>query len=307
MHPDPGAMPVPLRTGLCLQCRTALLEGEDCDQGLDHPVALMSDVYGREALIAAVWGPVRARQEHLRARYETERSLGGLAVMGASLGVVVSALLLPVGLTGMALAGFASGSMCWTAGKMVKSKHQQQTYPVGAEPLRFASGPRSTLRGRIAAGDVLVSPVTGMECAAYAMELRYQGPWGDRVMFRDAVCVGMTIVLDSGEIARIAPGRIRLRGLMHQEVDVNDRQVEQHLRALDPRHRDEPFDPFRYNVAYEQVLFAGDHVELAGRFEPTIDTQARPRSAATPLYREPMATILESRGVPVLRLLDEVP
>jgi hypothetical protein len=290
-------MTMPRRAGFCLQCRTALMSGEACDQGGEHTALTLDDVYSREALIAAVWGPVRVRREQLVATYRAQQSLASVTVVGAAAGMLASTLFLPfVGATAAVLSGVASGSVFWALGKRALRKNEH-VYPVGAEPLQFASALRRGRRGQVAGELALVSPASATECLAYAVELHYEGHWGDRVMYRDAVTAAMTVELEGGGRARVPAGRIRLVGVMHQEIDVDNVMLERHLLGFDPqRSPDSAFDPLRYNVVYEQVIVPGDRVELVSEFQPTINLEAEPTH-----YRESAPSVLVPRGVPVVR------
>lgn len=298
-------MSVPRRAGFCLHCRTALMAGESCDQDGEHTALALDDVYSREALIAAVWGPVHVRREQLVASYRAQQSLAGLTVAGAAAGVLASTLFLPfVGATAALLSGVASGGVFFTLGKRAL-RREQHAYPVGAEPLQLAAGLRRGRRGRVTGELALVAPASATECVAYAMELHYEDHWGDRVMYRDAVTAAMRVELDGGGVARIPAGRIRLAGAMHQEIDVDNVLLERHLAAFDPQRPPESapesvFDPLRYNVVYEQIIVPGDRVELASAFEPMVNAAAGPTH-----YRESAPSVLVPRGVPVVRRLSD--
>lgn len=293
-------MDIATRTSLCLQCRTALFDGEPCDQGSEHTSASMADIYGREALIATVWGPVRERERELRAFMRSEQSLSGLGTVGTIIGSVASAVLFPVDTAGMLIGGASMGTLFWSCGRLVMGR-RTPTYPVGAEPLGFGRG--TGARGAVEGDAMLVSPASDTECVAYSLELHYEGSFGDRVMFRDAVCTAFTVKLDGGVMARVPAGRIRLLGAMRQEVDVDNLGLEHHLEAFDPqRSAEAPFDPLRYNVVYEQLLLPGDRVELVSAFEPVVDTAALPTH-----YRESAPSVLAPRGVPVVRLDPTLP
>src|SRR5690606_15194810 len=109
-------------------------------------------------------------------------SLSGLTTIGATVGVVTMGLLGPVGGVAMLFGGVASGTLFWSCGRFVLGK-KQHTYPVGAEPLVVRRGLNA--RGHIRGSAALLSPASATECVAYALELRCEGYWGDRVMFRD--------------------------------------------------------------------------------------------------------------------------
>ncbi|MCG8416338.1 MAG: hypothetical protein MJE77_00180 [Proteobacteria bacterium] len=324
-------MAIPLRNALCLQCRTALFEGESCAIDSAHSVADMDDVYGREVLVAAVWGPRHVREYNLRSASRAQQNLTALASIGAGLGALTWALLPGVGILPL-FGGLASGAVLWTCGNRMLG-NRPTAYPVGAEPLPDTTGMGLGRRGEVMRAEVpgtlddiaratpgdldgiergqrrndhptqgemrLFSPASGTMCMAYAVQLHYQGYWGDRIMFRDAVTAGFEVELDCGRIAYIPAGRVRLVGPMHQQIDVDNLRLDRYIKAFDPRHSaGDAFDPLRFNVVYEQVIVPGDRVELISLFEPVVNARANPTH-----YREPAPSILAPRGVPILRLL----
>ena len=290
-------MSVPPRTCICLQCRTALFDGEACDIDAEHTVTGMNEVYGRECLIAAVWGPPRSRFEQLRASQRAQRALSGLAVFGAAAGMLATSMVSPIAsAASAAIGGALSGGAFWVFGKRAVGK-AEHPYPIGAVDLT-APAPTAQLIGVVGDGERLLSPASSTPCVAYSLELHYEGPFGTRVMYRDAVCTDFELQLDDAEIARIPSGRIRLFGKVRQAVDFDNRAIEGHLDAFD--HKRVPhsaFDPLRYNLVYEQLLMPGDRIRLASALEPTVDATALPS-----LYRESMATYLSPVGVPMVDL-----
>lgn len=285
------------RTSICLQCRTALFEEEPCDLDSGHVTASMTEIYGRECLIAAVWGPPRARLEQLQAEARTHQALSGLAAFGAAAGMLASTMFFPVANAVTAvLSGAFSGGAFWVFGKRAVGR-VEYTYPVGGVPVPepvVSGGQRALVRGE----PTLISPATGSACLAYALELHYEGSFGHRVMYRDSVCTDFDLELDDHQIARVSAGRIRLFGNMQQAVDFDNLGVERHVAAFDEKRSGQSgFDPLRYNLVYEQVLMVDDRVHLANPLEPTLDPEALPTH-----YRESMASYLAPIGVPMIRL-----
>ena len=285
------------RTSICLHCRTALFEDEPCDLDDAHATASVVEVYGRECLIAAVWGPPRARLEQLQAEARTNQALAGLAAFGTAAGMLASTMFFPVATAATAmLTGAVSGSAFWMFGKRAVGR-VEYTYPVGAEPVPEPA-PGVGERAQVQGEPTLDSPATGSECVAYALELHYEGSFGTRVMYRDAVCTEFDLALGDGQLVRVPAGRIRLFGRMAQAVDFDNQGVERHVAAFDEKRTGNGgFDPLRYNVVYEQVLVAGDRVRLANELEPVLDPTALPSH-----YRESMASFLTPVGVPVVML-----
>jgi hypothetical protein len=265
-----------------------------------HGVVSIDDLYGRECLIAAVWGPPRSRLEQLHTRQRTNQALSGMAALGSVAGMLASTVLFPAAGAATALLGGAlSGSLFWLCGKRVVSS-TQPTYPVSAEPLQLPAvdlHQHGTVRGSMD----LVAPASGCGCVAYAIELRHEDDFGARVMFRDAICSGFEVVLEDGQSVRVPAGRIRFFGAMHQQVDFDNVLLETYMDRFDPRRSpSQTFDPLRYNVVYEQVIFPNDRVHLTCELQSTVDNHALP-----PSYREAMPTYLTPRGIPGF-LLSEV-
>ncbi len=259
----------------------------------------MSEAGEREALIAAIWGTPRARAEQFREHRSSRRNLSGLAVAGGAATAVATAILTPIG--GMAVAALAgvSSSLIWVVGNR-SAYRTRNDYPIGGGSLHFAAGPRLSWRGRADGDSDLVAPASGLSCVAFALELRFDSASGPRTMYRDAITVGFTVELDSGETARIPPGRVRLIGPMRQAIDFDNLGLEAYLKEFDRRrsHGTE-LDPLRYNAVYELTLLPGDRVELISEFEPAV----HPETGETH-YRESPSSIAIPLGVPVLRLLE---
>ena len=306
-------MVVPQRNALCLECRTALFDQESCDMDGKHPVSSMADIYGREMLVTAVWGPLRTREQNHRAATRSRQALTALASLGGMVGLLGTWLLAPVPGILPLLGGVASGAMVWYGGNKVAGGPRSD-YPMGAADNSGAyhgavrargsgswpQGGQASLgrRGTVEGERVLESPAAATRCVAYALELHFAGSGIDRVMYRDAVTAGFDVQLDGGRIARIPPGRIRLLGTIHQEIDVDNVHLERYLARFDPRHRDgDAFDPLRHNVVCEQVILPGDRIELLSPFDPMVNARARPTH-----YRIPAPSLLTPRGVPVIRL-----
>lgn len=293
-------MSVPPRTSICLHCRTALFADESCDASPDHLVARMDEIYGRECLVAAVWGPPRVRLEQLHAKRRINRALGGFAAFGAVAGMLASTVVFPVISASTALlSGALSGGVFWTFGKRAIDG-AELSYPIGAESL---PAPVAGYRGQcgVLKGSAhLQSPASSSTCVAYALELHFDDEHGPRVMYRDAVCTELELKLGDEQVVRIPAGRIRFFGPKKQEIDLDNVHLDAYVSAFDPKRLPAyAFDPLRYNVVYEQLLFDGDHVELCNKLRPTIDRQAPPLH-----YRESMPSFLAPDGIPRIRPLD---
>jgi hypothetical protein len=286
------------RTTICLGCRTALFAGESCDLSPDHEVADIGTEAGRERLLAATWGDGPERERAAAAAVRAQRFSGACGVGGFGAGSFLAWLALSAGAPEMVASGIAGGLITYS-GSWLSLRRGAIPAPRGPAADAVDGAPVRGPRGVVAGDSEAVSPACGVDCVAYAIELQLDGPWGTRVMFRDAVTLGFDVVLESGGLARVPAGRFRLPGPMRQLVDFDNRAIEDHLREFDEAH--DPgllFDPLRYNVVAESVLVPGDRVQLASTFEPEVN----PRAVATS-YRDQARALLTPRGVPVIRLL----
>lgn len=276
---------------VCLQCRVALPPGGRCEDPAHVSITLPQQ---RAALVAHVWGDLNHQVEALRRVYRARvGTLQSTAIgIGAGLGLGLAA-----GLGSLATLAVATGaSMALSRLTEHRARSSAPVHPRGAEPvppaLPFA-------RGRIRAAPGTVSPASRGECAAWALELRYEAAFGSRVMLRAAATGGLDIELESGARARIAAGPIRTLHGLPQLPDYSVAELEAYLRSVDPGRSimGELCPAIPFNVIGEDLLQVGDRVELYQSFEPAVF------GGGAALYREAPATILVPRGVPTLRRL----
>ena len=250
----------------------------------------------RQALLDAVWGPQIKRAElmrHLGPRKVTTRTrliaaaLGGMGAAGvaaALLGVPGTALELVAGLT-------------WAAFGMSKMMSRQRLIPSGGAAIapqpRFAAG-------QILPCPAVVAPGSGIACAAWALELRYDGRWGSRTTLRVGASTGFDVALDGGERVRIPPGPLWIEDTLPQLAELESPSFEELLRALDPARTDhtDPWPLFRFNVIGEETLHSGDRVEILGVVDRALGS-----SQQQAMYRDAPASVLVPRTVPALRLV----
>jgi hypothetical protein len=286
---------------MCLQCRTALFDGEPCDDDVDHEVVSLFDPVQREALVEAAWGPRDVRHSDHRQRLNASRAGALAATISGIGGICLTWLIFPQWGPMHLFGSFLAGVMVYGATTRMMTKAGARFPAGGAVPL-LTSGPMGR-RGEIAGITHLVSPATGTDCVGYALELRLAGQWGDELMYRDAVCTSFEVQLEGGGVAQVPAGRFRLVGSMRQEIDVDNLELEGYINELDPhRNASHIFDPLRYNVVCEQVLLPGDRVELVSTFEPRVSS-----GADATLYRDAAPSKLAPIGVPALRLLTPAP
>lgn len=277
---------------MCLACRTAFVGGGRCEGDAHTTVNLAHE---RPALIEAVWGDFRHQIEAVRRVYTARARAFQSTAAGLGLGVIAGVAL---GAGSLAMVGaITGGAVAFSAIASQRARRSPPTHPRGAEPLPPLT---SFARGRIRSAEGLASPASGLSCAAWALELRYDAIFGSRVMLRAGLTAGMEISLDNGERARIPAGALRLVQSLPQLADHDVAELEDWLREIDPARTiaGELCPAIPFNVIGEDALQVGDRVELFQAYEPAVIAGA---SAA--LYREAPATILMPRGIATLRRL----
>lgn len=277
---------------VCLDCRTAFLDGERCDGDAHVTIDLARE---RPRLVEAVWGDFRQQVEAVRRVYVTRARSFQSTAAGLGAGIALGAVL---GLGPLALVGTTTlGAVVFSSLVGRRARKSPPTHPRGAAELpsltRFA-------RGRIRSAEGLAAPASRLECAAWALELRYDAVFGSRVMLRSGYTAGMEISLDNGERVRVPAGAIRLVQPLAQLADHDVAELEDWLREVDPARTiaGELCPAIPFNVIGEELLQVGDKVELFQSYSPSVIAGA---SAA--LYREAPATILVPRGIATMRRL----
>lgn len=161
--------------------------------------------------------------------------------------------------------------------------------------------------GRIVGAREIVAPGTTTRCAAWLIELRYEGDWGSRTTLRAGATAGFDVELDSGERVRVPAGAVWLAGRLAQFDGYNAVATATPLiRFIDPHGAQSPWPLFSFNIIAEQVVYAGDRVEVLGEVEPRpIAADPVPASGtAAPggdhVFRDAPPTMLFHRSLPVL-------
>ncbi|MBL4636455.1 MAG: hypothetical protein JKY56_21535 [Kofleriaceae bacterium] len=150
----------------------------------------------------------------------------------------------------------------------------------------------SGIRGVLSGTHALLSPAGGHECLAYSLELRMFWQGQELLMYRDAVTSGLRVSVPTGQELRIPAGRLRFSTVAPEIVDVDNLELEAYLDIVDPMRSTMPGgSPIRFNVVREEVLFAGDTVDVTGDF------YLRANSSEFPSYRESPSTYLRCRGI----------
>lgn len=280
-----------MTTTVCLECRTAFTSGGRCEGVAHITVSLAQE---RAALIEAVWGDFRHQVEAVRRVYAARARAFQSTAAGVGIGVVAGVML---GAGPLSLvAAMTGGAVMITSLASRRARRTPPLHPRGAEALPplipFA-------KGRIRSAEGLASPASGLACAAWAIELRYDAIFGSRVMLRAGETAGMEISLENGERVRIPAGSVRVVQPLPQLADHDVAELEDWLREVDPGRAlaGELCPAIPFNVIGEDALQVGDRVELFQQYEP------QALASGGGLYRDSPATILVPRGVATLRRL----
>ena len=285
---------VPRRCCLCLHCRTALVAGGGCDCEGAASVACFEVPEERAQIVEASWGDASDRREVERMTLTSQRRVLATSMGGFSL----------LGTVAYGVAGLGPGVLVWgmlgsLAGGMVARYKGIRDRP---QPRGATLGPPKTdvsLRGKVLGKHQLLSPATAEECLAYSIELRVLSSEGERVMYRDAVTSGFAVELGTGEVVEITAGRVRFLGDARVILDVDNLELDAYLEDVDPlRDAAEELHPLHFNLVREEVLFAGDDVELGGHFE----RKSVPGESQV-LYRDSVPSHLRPTAVPLVRRL----
>lgn len=309
-HLQPDAnVEISRRNSICLDCRTALDEGEPCDGGRFHRTTSLTTAEGRQQLLFEVWGPPHLRQRAKQvAKASGTGAAGGALLETCGLGVECADC---AGVAGLAEAGSviifiaataaATGILFWSITKLIDviRRHRNRLRPRGA--LR---------KPAVKAGTLVVGTVSdihrpalganGESAAAYGLSLRCKRSTGSDRMLIDGHCGQLEISLDDGRTLHLTPQRVRLETRPAQSSRWIDVKVDRYLQQLDPRYDKGggTSDPFPYDQARQALLHLGDRVEVRGELSTMVDP-----TGAEGGYRDAAPTRLETRGAPVLRIL----
>ncbi len=139
--------------------------------------------------------------------------------------------------------------------------------PIGGE---FVVGNCSeSLRGTLKGEHGLYSPAQGHECLAYSLQLCLLWQGRELLMYQDTITSGLQLRLGSGEEIALPAGRLRFTGKAPEIVNVDNLELEAYLDSVDPLRETEGLSPIRFNIVREEVLYAGDLVDLCGDFQLT--------------------------------------
>ncbi|MCA9675019.1 MAG: hypothetical protein KC464_08295, partial [Myxococcales bacterium] len=280
---------------VCLRCRAAMPVDAACDLP-DHDSVIVDDD-GRRRLVEATYGDRERRLRLLRARNHRQQKVATGGAIAGVVGGAATILLEPSRtlIMGGALLGGALGAAISAAiaGRRDAGASLPLDADVPAVPPRFAGA-------TIVSALDLPSPASDVWCAAWSIELVQQQGGQERVVLRDAWTDGLELTLDGGVRARIPAGPWRPAAGLIGLVDTDERELIDHLRAIDRQHDpDGELAPFRHELVREALLQVGDRVELYGTWQPTLLDDPPDASEPGP-YRDAPATVLVPVGWPVL-------
>lgn len=264
---------------------------DPCDCGAEPAVACFEQPDERKKIVAAVWGDVDRQSNLKRFSDRTSRRVTMASVGGF---VVTMAATLPIVGVGPTMALFGTLG-CLVGGAYATHRSRLGRFePIGAPPLTPAGS--LGLRAKVEGAHDLISPAAGHQCLAYFLELRVFGGGREHVVYRDAVTSGFVTTLATGERAEVPAGRMRFAGIAPEILDVDNLELAAYLSEVDPlADTSGILNPLHYDLVREEVLFAGDDVELYGNFEP-VSVAADPSG-----YRERVPTLLRPTGMVEVR------
>ena len=288
----------------CLECRTLLYSTSACDGGPRHRVVAVNQPEGAEQLRNEVWGPPSLRR---RARELAKAGGTGLAadscLQGADcagcegIGDLGEAGAIIIGLI---IAFFAAILIWWIVTKIIAAvrKHRARLKPKGAlfSPPRPKGSPKI---GIIQSAKGIATPSSGKSVAAYAIQYVASRFAGNAIMLREALTNGFEVLLDSGQLLRVAAGPVRIEDEM--EAVENASYAEGHLaQAIAHSVRaegDEEFSLVPFEVAQTAALHVGDRVSIFGTVEFIPDDRQANYDAGA--FRTSTAIMLTT-GIPII-------
>ncbi len=289
------------RVRVCVDCRTLLGPNEACDGGAKHRVASLETPQGRKALLTEVWGPpsVRRRAKQLAKAGGSSLGAGTIFQGCGECGSVAAESELIAVVAVVALIAAVGVALYWIIAKIFEAvrAYQNRPRPNGGITRPPSLGRKAGPSGVVIGQTGMLTPATGKECVAWALDLRNKRFLGTDVMLHDAETCGFEVRLDDGTSLRIPGGRIRLEG-PSERIDRSDATlvgafVETISRADHPD--DVELEPFPYDTVDEVVVRPGDRVRVFGELEREVDPEA-PGG-----YRGTNAVLVPT-GVPALRV-----
>jgi hypothetical protein len=282
---------------VCVTCRTALYTGENCADDASHTVVELSSGIGRKILIDEVWEGRGFIQKVIPAKDSTSAPyLFGLGVLGAVAGGVLTiAPLMAVGAFGM-----CAGTVASLAGGSATRFIRTKTGRIRARaPRGDKARKRHPVAGRVLEAEEAPSPLSGVQCVAFDIELRLGEGRSEGVLLDDSAARAFRIEVDSGgDIIEIPAGHALILGAPAEEVEPE--RVERYLCKLDRwRDPDGHHEPFPYDHVVEHVVCVGDRVAVHNELE-----RGMGRATDGHAYRTGAMIALHPVGKPVIEVLD---
>lgn len=261
--PQPAAA-FPVRTSLCLDCRTATTANAPCPHG--HGAGRVRSLRtrpDREQVLLAAWGPPEHRDRLRRAGVAGAAGVASCSScnIGEGIGVALEALIDPLVLLVLVVAVVGT-FVGWLLARPLAwrwRKRSAKLAPLAAidEPTPLGAGPG--LRGQVMPGSrERDEPLTQSPCVAFAARLRHQA--SGTVMLRDGATVGFELVLGSGERVWVPPGDCVLEAPRSPERQLLASSYVRQIDALGGADND--LDPFLHDQVELVTLRPGDEVEL---------------------------------------------
>jgi hypothetical protein len=279
----------PVRTHVCLDCRTLLPDAE-CPASGRHRVTSLAQADNRERLLDEVWGPKPLRQRLLEAGQVGAGT--AVATTGFRACDVLGALELD-----WFFVIFLAAALLWFLGALivrVVRKRRVHRSGRGARALGLQIGRMRGVAGTVRATATEPDPLTKQSCVAYAAELRdVRG-----VMLRDSATVGFELDLVTGETVRVPAGVVAIDLARAVEPGCD---LDAYRRQIDPlRDATADLEAFPGTDIRLRSIRPGDTVEFLGEVEAVWTPPSGPNIGEAG-YRDPAQTVLVPRGLVRLR------
>lgn len=282
----------PARTAICLNCRTALGDGQPCDSRW-HQTAGLRERDGREALLERAFPAESSFSRNGEPKNTSPPRRAWPWVILFLLCAVAfarfpSLLLLALGLT-------AAGAVARVELRRVYAARRLPRGAVREPPLLREATP---IAGTVLETKQLPSPLLERPCVAFAISLEHSDGESVHTVLRDAATIGFDLETNDGQRVAIPRGRLRLAAKGDRVFD--RKAVLCYVRSLDPLGVRSKPDPFGHRVAREAVLRVGDRVLLHNHVEQALDPDTPPEG-----YREAAPSVLRPAGTPCVEPVRE--
>lgn len=295
---------------VCLECRTVLHSGKQCDGGPRHRTVLLNTTAGREALRSEVWGEpsLRRRARELAKAGGTgaffDGCLQGADCAGCDAGVGDMGEFAVV-VMGLIAAFFLAVLIWWIVTKIIAAvrRHRAKLKPKGAllQPPKPKGAPKT---GVVQSAHGISSPNSATSVAAYAVQYVSSRFSANAVMLRDGYTNGFEVLLDSGQLLRVSPGPVRIEDEMEPFQNANNANT--HLTytlgiGIGESEEAQEFPLVPFDVAQSAEVKVGGRVAVFSEVEFVPDDRQQAYNSGA--FRGGTA-IMVTRGIPTLIPLD---